>query len=47
VHVAITDSEHELISANPANPGFEPGNTVHLQVRRALWFGADEQRIFA
>jgi multiple sugar transport system ATP-binding protein len=47
VHVAINESEHELISANPANPGFSLGDTVHLEVRRALWFGADEQRIFA
>ena len=47
VHVAIDGSPHELVAANPANPGLNAGDAVQLEVRRALWFGADEQRIFS
>jgi multiple sugar transport system ATP-binding protein len=47
VHVAIEGSENEVVAANSANPGFEPGDAVQLEVRRALWFDANEQRIFA
>ena len=47
VHVAIDGSDHELVAANTANLGFAAGDAVDLGVRRALWFGADEQRIFS
>jgi multiple sugar transport system ATP-binding protein len=47
VHAAIDNSAHEIISASSANPSVEPGDTVHVEVRRALWFGADGQRILS
>jgi multiple sugar transport system ATP-binding protein len=47
VHVSIADSQHELIAASPANPGLEPGNCVRVDVRRALFFDANEKRILA
>jgi multiple sugar transport system ATP-binding protein len=46
-HVAIDGNEHEMVAANTANPGLNAGDVVQLDVRRALWFGADEQRIFS
>jgi multiple sugar transport system ATP-binding protein len=45
VHVQVSGSEHELVSATPAGTGLEPGDPVTLQVRRALWFDAAGQRI--
>ncbi len=45
VHVSINGSDHEVVAANTANPGLNAGDAVQFEVRRALWFGADEQRI--
>ena len=47
VHVAIDGGDHELVAAHTANPELVAGDAVDLEVRRALWFGADEQRIFS
>jgi multiple sugar transport system ATP-binding protein len=47
VHVQLAGSEQELVSATPAATGLEPGDTVHLQVRRALWFDASGRRLAA
>jgi multiple sugar transport system ATP-binding protein len=47
IHLAIDGSTHELVAANPANLELEPGDTVCVGIRRALWFDANEQRIHA
>jgi multiple sugar transport system ATP-binding protein len=47
VHVALADTDHELVSASPTAAGFAPGATVQLHVQRALWFDAAGQRIQA
>lgn len=47
VHVQISGTEQELVSATPAGTGLEPGDAVSLQVRRALWFDASGQRLSA
>lgn len=46
-HVVIDGSGHELVAATTANPELTAGDAVQLELRRALWFGADEQRIFS
>jgi len=45
VHVQLSGTDHELVSATPAATGLEPGDIVSLQVRRALWFDASGQRL--
>ena len=45
VHVQVSGTDQELISATPAGTGLEPGATVKLHVRRALWFDGAGQRI--
>ena len=47
VHLALGDGAHELVSAAPANGGVEPGNTVHLEMGRPLWFDDAGRRIVA
>ena len=47
VHVQVSGTDQELVSAAPAGTGLEPGDTVNLQVRRALWFDASGQRLSA
>jgi multiple sugar transport system ATP-binding protein len=47
VHVQVSGTDQELVSATPAATGLEPGNAVNLQVRRALWFDASGQRLSA
>ena len=47
VHVQLSGTDQELVSATPAGSGLEPGDTVNLQVRRALWFDASGQRLSA
>ncbi|MBC7940648.1 MAG: ABC transporter ATP-binding protein [Chitinophagaceae bacterium] len=45
VHVQVSGTDQELVSATPAGTGLEPGDTVSLRVRRALWFDAGGQRL--
>lgn len=45
VHVRICGTDQEMVSATPASTGLEPGDTVNLQVRRALWFDASGLRL--
>ncbi|MEQ1686330.1 MAG: ABC transporter ATP-binding protein [Burkholderiaceae bacterium] len=45
VHVALDDSEQELISAAPTSLSFAPGDAVHVELLRPLWFDADGQRV--
>ena len=45
VHVQVSGTDQELISATPASTGLEPGDAVCLRVRRALWFDGAGQRI--
>ena len=47
VHVHVSGTDQELVSATSAATGLEPGDTVNLQVRRALWFDASGQRLSA
>ena len=47
VHVQISGTDQELVSATPAGTGLEPGDAVILQVRRALWFDASGRRLSA
>ncbi len=45
VHVALDDSEHELVCAPSAGTHLGPGDAVRLSVQRAFWFDVDGQRI--
>jgi multiple sugar transport system ATP-binding protein len=47
VHVGLTDSEQELITAAPSGTNFEPGDAVGVELLRPLWFDADGQRLLA
>jgi multiple sugar transport system ATP-binding protein len=47
VHVQVSGTDQELVSATPAGTGLEPGDAVNLQVRRALWFDASGRRLSA
>jgi multiple sugar transport system ATP-binding protein len=47
VHVQVSGTDQELVSATPAGTGLETGDAVSLQVRRALWFDASGQRLSA
>jgi multiple sugar transport system ATP-binding protein len=47
VHVKVTGTDQELVSATSAGIGLEPGDAVDLQVWRALWFDASGQRLTA
>ena len=47
VHVHLNDSDQELISAAPPGTSFAPGDAVHVELLRPLWFDADGQRIAA
>jgi len=47
VHVGLSDSEQELITAAPSGTNFEPGDAVGVELLRALWFDADGQRLHA
>jgi multiple sugar transport system ATP-binding protein len=47
VHVQISGTDQELVSATQAGTGLEPGDAVNLQVRRALWFDAGGRRLSA
>ena len=47
VHVHLDGSEQDLIMAASAGVSFDPGETVHVELLRPLWFGADGQRIAA
>ena len=45
VHVALDDSDQELISAAPTGLSFAPGDAVRVELLRPLWFDADGQRV--
>jgi multiple sugar transport system ATP-binding protein len=45
VHVALADSEHELVTAAPPGERYEPGDAVRLELLAPLWFDASGQRI--
>jgi multiple sugar transport system ATP-binding protein len=45
VHVALDGSDHELVTAPPADISVEPGHAVRLHLQRPLWFDAQGQRI--
>ena len=47
VHVGLTDSEQELITAAPSGANFEPGDAVGVELLRPLWFDAEGQRLHA
>ena len=47
VHVQVSGTDYQLVSATPAGTALEPGDAVNLQVRRALWFDASGQRLSA
>ena len=47
VHVQISGTDQELVSATPASTGLKPGDAVNLQVRHAMWFDASGQRLSA
>jgi multiple sugar transport system ATP-binding protein len=47
VHVQISGTDQELVSAAPAYTDLEAGDAVTLQVRRALWFDASGRRLSA
>ncbi|MEP6738820.1 MAG: ABC transporter ATP-binding protein [Caldimonas sp.] len=47
VHVVLTDSLHELITAAPPGSHFEPGETVRVEALRPMWFDAGGRRIAA
>lgn len=47
VHVQISGTDQELVSATSSAPGLEPGDLVSLQVRGALWFDAAGVRLAA
>ena len=47
VHVALDDSDQELISAAPTGLSFVPGDAVRVELLRPLWFDADGQRVRA
>lgn len=38
VHVQVSGTDQELVSATPIGTGLAPGDAVNLQVHRALWF---------
>jgi multiple sugar transport system ATP-binding protein len=45
VHVALDDSEQELVAAAPTGLSFAPGDAVRVELLRPLWFDADGQRV--
>jgi multiple sugar transport system ATP-binding protein len=45
VHVALDDSEQELVTAAPAGATFEAGDAVSVELLRPLWFDAAGRRI--
>ena len=45
VHVRVSGSAHDVVSATPAATGLEPGHTVQLRVQRALWFDSAGRRL--
>jgi multiple sugar transport system ATP-binding protein len=47
VHVQVSGTHQELVSATPAGTSLESGDAVNLEVRRALWFDASGQRLSA
>ena len=47
VHVGLTDSEQELITAAPADASFDPGDAVGVELLQPLWFDAAGRRIAA
>jgi multiple sugar transport system ATP-binding protein len=47
VHIQLSGTDQELVSATSAATGLESGDPVNLQVRRALWFDASGQRLSA
>ena len=47
IHVHLDDSDQELITAAPAGASFVPGDAVHVELLRPLWFDAAGQRIAA
>ena len=47
VHVQVSGTDQELVSATPSGSGLEAGQAVTLHVRRALWFDANGQRLSA
>jgi multiple sugar transport system ATP-binding protein len=47
VHVQVSGTDQELVSATTAGTGLESGDAVNLEVRRALWFDASGQRLSA
>jgi multiple sugar transport system ATP-binding protein len=47
VHIGLTDSEQELITAAPSGANFEPGDAVGVELLRPLWFDAEGQRLRA
>jgi multiple sugar transport system ATP-binding protein len=46
-HVALNDTSHEIITIVPPEASWSPGDVVQLQVRQAMWFDAQGQRIRA
>jgi len=47
VHVQLSGSEQELVTASPRGEAFEPGAHVQLELLRPLWFDAAGRRIAA
>jgi multiple sugar transport system ATP-binding protein len=47
IHVHLDDSEQELVSAAADGTHWQPGDAVHLELLRPLWFDAAGQRIAA
>ena len=45
MHVALDDSDQELISAAPTGLSFAPGDAVRVELLRPLWFDAEGQRV--
>jgi multiple sugar transport system ATP-binding protein len=45
VHVQVSGTDQELVSATPAATGLEPGDAVNVRVRGALWFDGAGLRI--
>jgi multiple sugar transport system ATP-binding protein len=47
VHVQVSGTDEELVSATPAATGLEPGDAVNLRIRGAFWFDGAGLRIAA
>jgi multiple sugar transport system ATP-binding protein len=45
VHVALDQSEQELIVSAPGSERFEPDDAVHVELMRPLWFDAEGRRV--